>query len=214
MKECENCGDSHDGKYGSGRFCSTKCSRGFSTKAKRTEINAMVSKTLTGSGNENVTIICKYDKCKKSITVDWRNRNQKYCSKSCSHNDIVVKECKICNEQKKIKRASKICIDCKEPYRLYKEQCVFKFNVNDHPDLFDLSLIKKHGWYSPSNSKHPNLNGISRDHMFSIAEGFKQNVPPELIASIYNCKLMQHNENTSKNTECSISLQELKNIAL
>jgi len=48
MKTCENCGSDHEGKYGSGRFCSTKCSRGFSTKAKRSEINEKVSKKLGG----------------------------------------------------------------------------------------------------------------------------------------------------------------------
>ena len=47
MNTCENCGNLHDGTYGSGRFCSTKCSRGFSTKAKRNEINDKVSKTLS-----------------------------------------------------------------------------------------------------------------------------------------------------------------------
>jgi len=41
---CENCGSSHDGSYGSGRFCSEKCSRGFSTKSKRNDINQAVSK--------------------------------------------------------------------------------------------------------------------------------------------------------------------------
>ena len=46
MKECENCSSEHDGFYGSGRFCSIKCSRGFSTKAKRKEINEKVSKKL------------------------------------------------------------------------------------------------------------------------------------------------------------------------
>lgn len=29
---CENCKNDHDGSYGSGRFCSSKCARGFSTK--------------------------------------------------------------------------------------------------------------------------------------------------------------------------------------
>lgn len=48
MNICENCGNEHDGEYGSGRFCSTKCSRGFSTKAKRKEINKKVSIKLKG----------------------------------------------------------------------------------------------------------------------------------------------------------------------
>lgn len=46
--KCENCNKEHDGSYGSGRFCSSKCARGFSTKAKRKEINEKVSKKLKG----------------------------------------------------------------------------------------------------------------------------------------------------------------------
>jgi len=48
MKKCENCRNEHDGSYGSGRFCSSKCARGFSTKLKRNEINEKVSKKLKG----------------------------------------------------------------------------------------------------------------------------------------------------------------------
>lgn len=36
---CENCGNNHDGSYGSGRFCDQKCARGFSTLKNRDEIN-------------------------------------------------------------------------------------------------------------------------------------------------------------------------------
>ena len=39
---CENCGNEHDGSYGSGRFCSSKCARGFSTKRKRSLINEKI----------------------------------------------------------------------------------------------------------------------------------------------------------------------------
>lgn len=48
MELCEYCEKEHDGLYGSGRFCSSRCARGYSTKAKRQEINKQVSKTLTG----------------------------------------------------------------------------------------------------------------------------------------------------------------------
>ena len=46
MNICENCKQEHDGQYGSGRFCSDKCARGFSTKAKRKNINEKVSRKL------------------------------------------------------------------------------------------------------------------------------------------------------------------------
>lgn len=45
---CEYCGKEHDGRYGSERFCSKECARGFSTKSKRKEINIKVSKSLSG----------------------------------------------------------------------------------------------------------------------------------------------------------------------
>lgn len=45
---CETCGKEHDGSYGSGRFCSEKCARSFSTSKNREEINRKRSNTLKG----------------------------------------------------------------------------------------------------------------------------------------------------------------------
>lgn len=45
---CEYCGGPHDGKYASGRFCKSTCSRGYSTRARREDINARVSSKLVG----------------------------------------------------------------------------------------------------------------------------------------------------------------------
>lgn len=41
------CDIDHDGSFGSGRFCSLKCARAFSTAEKRKFINEKVSKTLS-----------------------------------------------------------------------------------------------------------------------------------------------------------------------
>lgn len=46
MKKCESCGKSHNGEYGSGRFCDQSCARSFATKLNRKEINDKVSKKL------------------------------------------------------------------------------------------------------------------------------------------------------------------------
>lgn len=51
--KCENCNNSHNGNYGSGRFCSNKCARCFSTKQKRLEINKKVSVKLQGRKGNN-----------------------------------------------------------------------------------------------------------------------------------------------------------------
>lgn len=50
---CENCSTNIIIIYGSGRFCSQKCARGFSTKKNRKEINEKVSYSLKGRSIHN-----------------------------------------------------------------------------------------------------------------------------------------------------------------
>lgn len=81
MRICEKCNINHDGKYGSGRFCSQKCSRSFSTSNKRKEINEKVSRSFNEKRIliEKTCLICS----KKFIVVKCRS-SKKTCSKSCS----------------------------------------------------------------------------------------------------------------------------------
>jgi len=79
---CENCNNEHNGTYGSGRFCSSKCARGFSTKAKREEINNRVSLKMGGNGAVKRKRICKT--CGK--VTQTRNIGG-FCSAKCKHDD-------------------------------------------------------------------------------------------------------------------------------
>lgn len=67
---CENCGSHHKAEYGSGRFCGSKCARGFSTKARRSEINQRVSRTLSSrfAAREVVSSFCRPDVHAKSVS--------------------------------------------------------------------------------------------------------------------------------------------------
>lgn len=47
------------------------------------------------------------------------------------------------------------------------------------------------------------------DHIFSISEGFKQNIPIEIIGSICNLQLLPAIVNLTKNTDCWITKDEL-----
>lgn len=51
LHSCKNCGHLHyagcwDTRWSTGEFCTRKCTRSFSTKARRAEISAKVSATL------------------------------------------------------------------------------------------------------------------------------------------------------------------------
>lgn len=82
LKICENCANLHDGKYGSGRFCTNKCARGFSTKQKRSLINEKVSKSLTKQAYKKICLFC-------NIEFETKRKKYKYCSISCSNKHVT-----------------------------------------------------------------------------------------------------------------------------
>ena len=109
MKICENCGCEHDGTYGSGRFCSRKCARCFSTKGKRSEINDKISKTL----KNKLSVYKSKSKTKSTKVIS----NKKLISKPKNKKKTIVVnkkiiKCKYCNSEIETKH---ICEDCK-PY--------------------------------------------------------------------------------------------------
>ena len=95
-------------------------------------------------------------------------------------------------------------------YDLYRKQCSFKFALNQFPTEYDFSIIKDNGWYKAKNHGD-NLYGVSRDHIFSVYEGFKQQIDPYYISHPANCKLLLQSENASKCSNCGMTIEELKN---
>lgn len=94
---CESCKNEHDSSYGSGRFCSSKCARSFSSKAKRDEINKKVSKIMKSKISKGEKIGCvqknndnliegSCDICgRKYMTRLYNNeRFKKTCSSKCA----------------------------------------------------------------------------------------------------------------------------------
>jgi len=94
MELCKNCGLNNGikySKYASGDFCSIKCTKSYSTKDKRCEINLKVSKTLTGKKkSEQISKICP--ECKNEFLVKKSKNNQVCCSIRCSKNSQVFKD--------------------------------------------------------------------------------------------------------------------------
>lgn len=107
-------------------------------------------------------------------------------------------------------------INCKREYEKnnmnslirYRIDCKFNFNLANYKEEFDFKLVEEYGWYSPSNKKN-NLGGVSRDHMFSIKDGFEMNINPKILSHPANCQLLLHSKNISKHRNSSITLEEL-----
>jgi hypothetical protein len=77
---CEKCGLAHNGDYGSGRFCSARCSRSFSTSKSRKDISEKVSKTLS---SRTIFFEKTCPICSAIFKVTRHKVVQKTCSLSC-----------------------------------------------------------------------------------------------------------------------------------
>ncbi len=83
MKTCEKCSKSHDGKFGSGRFCSKSCAN---ARVRTKNIKKKISKSLKGNIPWNAGKLSTYTKtcvtCNKIFTtVGWNKK--KTCSDEC-----------------------------------------------------------------------------------------------------------------------------------
>lgn len=74
MSICEHCANEHDSSYGSGRFCSAKCARAFSTASRRNEINQQVSLKLKGQPATGKSFQKGYDERRKTFTAAERKK--------------------------------------------------------------------------------------------------------------------------------------------
>lgn len=88
---------------------------------------------------------------------------------------------------------------------VYWKNCQFRFSPYKYPNMEGYDLLLKYGIYHPIK----NPNGITRDHIFSIYDGFKKGINPKYIRHPANCRLVFLSENSSKNTKSSISEKEL-----
>lgn len=173
------------------------CSRGCAnSRIKTDEIKLLQSVSAKNSKkvlvankarakNEEVTHKCKF--CDNLITT---RVDRKLCQKECRVNF------------NKSQRDINVLVD-------YRKACSFNFSLNDYPDSFDFSIIEKYGWYKAKN-KGDNPNGVSRDHMYSVKEGFINNIDPQIIAHPANCRLITQRQNVSKGSNSAITIQELK----
>ena len=83
MGTCEVCQIKMENKFGSGRFCSRKCSCTYTSRLKRSEKNEKISKSLNASRPPRF-IEKSCENCKNLFKKSWNRRNHKFCSRKCS----------------------------------------------------------------------------------------------------------------------------------
>lgn len=168
-------------------FCSRSCanSRGPRSEDFKEKVRAKLSGRIIVPRSSRVC-----EGCHLEFQVDSKHPKQKCCSVECS---------------RKVRYGN---ID-KESLKYYRSLCSFRFNLADYPGEFDFGLVEKYGWYAAANHGD-NLGGVSRDHIYSVREGYENKVDPSIVSHPANCRLLIHNKNVSKGKKSEITLEELK----
>jgi hypothetical protein len=107
---CECCGLYHDGKHTSGRFCSLKCSRSFSTKNNKEIRNKKISEKISLGEIEKTCPSCN------NIFKTKKSKNSRYCSIKCGRKNKINKGYTWTDESK-----NKLSISIKLSYAKGKE---------------------------------------------------------------------------------------------
>ena len=208
-KHCKQCGKIISFENKRSFFCDHSCSASYTNK-----------------GNKGRTYILSDEGRKNLIESAYKNLNNFDIIRKDNYlkeKEYYYEEPKKCLNCEKIlefnKRNHVFCdIKCKKDYywknledfNLYKSLTKFKFSLNDFNDYYDFGLIENYGWYKAKNNGD-NVDGVSRDHMISVKEGFRKLINPLIISHPANCELIINKKNQSKSDSCSLTIEELLN---
>jgi len=176
-------------------FCSHSCSATYQNERRTPE-------TIEKQRNSIIqTLSKKFPSVKNSVIKIKKIKEEKY-----PFSKVYYGICSIINlpfySQYYKKYSSKAAMSDRLIYRRF---CDFKFNPYHYPELIGYDLLLKYGLYHPIK----NPNGVSRDHLLSVAYGWENKIDPNIISHIANCQLILHVDNQRKKTKSSITLEEL-----
>lgn len=211
---CPKCGKKISFERRNNTFCSRKCGNSRIQTEESNRKRALKLKLP----EKCIIHIKKCRRCASSFVTSIQKGNSKQklcCVCKDKHSTKTTKMCRACNKNPS-KEKGKYCESCTPNIAIYRSRASFNFNVYHYPEEFNLSLIEEYGWYSPNGykrrNKKSNLSGVSRDHMYSILDGFENNIDPVILSHPANCRIMVHNGkggNNSKNRKSEITIDEL-----
>ena len=209
-------------------FCSSFCSHQFAASCSTQESYEKTARTIKKLNKMTHKIKCC--RCGKEIEAKYlvtrklcpecKHNMHKKCIYRHRFNDGTIRtvDCRrdnelkieqIYNEAIRDITPEQLTVLRKRLYRVYRLMCSFTFSISSYPDEFKNDQLIQFGFYSAKNHGN-NMNGVSRDHMYSVYDGFVNNISPIMISHPANCQLVMQRVNASKNRGSSITIDQLK----
>lgn len=212
MNHCLHCGKETTNLKFCSRSCSAKETNKFHSVESRNQQKVSIKNRMNSKPAKN----------KKGIFIPWvlRSVKEQMTNKHLFYNfvggqytRVYLCTCKYSNQLFYSTTAKQIHPNLSRDKKEYSYSCQFRFGISKYPLWFTNAseLITKYGWYSTPGSRNgiKNTNGISRDHLYSITDGWINKIPSETIRHPANCDLIPHKENQRKNRKSKITIEEL-----
>ena len=183
-------------KFQTCRSCRSKISE---YEIKKTQISfSVILESIKSSGYKLYTQENEYNlsdnRSQFKLNCVCENNHEYQCT---WNNWRKGKRCRMCYENNKFINSVK----SKDGWKLYYF-LVWKYT--------NINYKKYKSVINPSDLKRgKSKNEYNLDHKFSVSEGFRNNIPPIIIASIGNLEMIDRDKNFSKGTACSIKLENL-----
>lgn len=136
----------------------------------------------------------------------WEERNRNYKSSLAAAKKTWMQKYGVDNPSKCPSIRQKLSKSAIQRYSGTERTLVEEYYNN-------VKLVTNKNWYEHFHNINPNKLQRSRDlhldHIYSISEGFKNNVPPEIIGHWTNLRLIPKKENSSKGADCHKTLKKL-----
>jgi len=134
---------------------------------------------------------------KSQEEIDDMNRRKNY---SIYKNDSELKKIRSKIKNTRIKRGLQLSDEQLSDFEVYSKRVWIYTRANN---LSLLSNFDKRGRIDLKNDAY------HLDHKFSIYQGFKNNIPPWIIGSIYNLEMIPATKNCGKGGKCSLDKDSL-----
>lgn len=113
------------------------------------------------------------------------------------HSTLLLQEVREKQYQSKVKKGIITPREKRSARQLYYDEVsrLTKISWNEHFDKINPKRLNRSKW--------------DLDHIFSIQEGFRQNIPPQVIAHWTNLRMLEPKENYSKGMRCDKTKEQL-----
>ena len=207
-KICKNCNHSFSlpraGKKEQARlFCGPICSRRWAANNRSETWKQKASAAKQGKNNPKFGVIQNHPNSLANLTRNtWTGKHQSVESNEKRSNSMKGKSSWTEESKKKYIQTGI------NQGRFWKP---------DDPEYIEFKKYRRKVYYWTSknnltlleNYNKRSKDGYHLDHKYSIAEGFKNKVPPKIIGNISNLEFLLYTENIKKGTKCSITLEKL-----